>query len=43
MSKPAVFAVGLGLGALVCPIAYVTTMRLCGRHELDPTTRKENR
>ena len=41
MTRLDAFVIGLGLGALICPIAYVTTMRLCGRHELDPTTRKE--
>lgn len=42
MTRLDAFALGVGLGALVVPIAYVTTMRLCGRHELDSTRHKEH-
>lgn len=39
VSRP--FAVGLGLGALVSPIAQLLATRYSGRHWLDITT-KEN-
>lgn len=42
MSRPAIFALGLAVGALVSPAAQLIAARYAGRHWLDITT-KENR
>lgn len=42
MTKPEVFAIGLGLGALITPAAIELTNRVLGRCSIDPAYRKEN-
>lgn len=41
MTRPCAFALGLGLGALITPLAQIATARICGTHYLAVTT-KEN-
>lgn len=41
MTRPATFALGIGLGALVYPIVLEVTTRALGRSTLDPTHHKE--